>query len=148
MKINWGTGIVIAIGLFMSFILYMVITMMTDNNYDYEMVVDDYYKKEIGFQAELDGRNNAANLTNKLRVEQSLEGILLVFPEEIASQMENGSVTFYRVNKKELDFEKSIQLSENKMLIPAESLLPGRWDVSVRWEMNGKTYITQDQITF
>tara|TARA_R110002072_G_scaffold172324_8_gene326396 strand:+ start:8527 stop:8973 length:447 start_codon:yes stop_codon:yes gene_type:complete len=148
MKINWGTGIVIAIGLFMSFILYMVITMMTDNNYDYEMVVDDYYKKEIGFQAELDGRNNAANLTNKLRVEQSLDGILLVFPEEIASQMENGSVTFYRVNKKELDFEKSIQLSENKMLIPAESLLPGRWDVSVRWEMNGKTYITQDQITF
>ena len=148
MKINWGTGIVIAIGLFMSFILYFVITMMTDTNYDYEMVVDDYYKKEIGFQADLDGRNNAANLTNKLRVEQSLEGILLVFPEEIASQMENGSVTFYRVNKKELDFEKSLQLSENKMLIPAESLLPGRWDVSVRWEMNGKTYITQDQITF
>ncbi|MCR9182578.1 MAG: FixH family protein [Flavobacteriaceae bacterium] len=148
MKINWGTGIVIAIGLFMSFILFMVITMMTDNNYDYEMVVDDYYKQEIGFQAELDGRNNAANLSNKLRVEQSLEGILLVFPEEIASQMENGSVTFYRVNKKDLDFEKSIQLSENKMLIPAESLLPGRWDVSVRWEMNGKTYITQDQITF
>lgn len=148
MKINWGTGIVIAIGLFMSFILYFVIKMSTDSTYDYEMVVDDYYKQEIGFQAELDGRNNAANLTNKLRVEQSLEGILLVFPEEIASQMENGSVTFYRVNKKELDFEKSIQLSENKMLIPAESLLPGRWDVSVRWEMNGKTYITQDQITF
>ncbi len=148
MKINWGTGIVIAIGLFMSFILYFVIKMSTDSTYDYEMVVDDYYKQEIGFQAELDGRNNAANLTNKLRVEQSLKGILLVFPEEIASQMENGSVTFYRVNKKELDFEKSIQLSENKMLIPAESLLPGRWDVSVRWEMNGKTYITQDQITF
>ncbi len=148
MKINWGTGIVIAIGLFMSFILYFVITMMTDSTYDYEMVVDDYYKQEIGFQAELDGRNNAANLLYKIRIEQSLIGILLVVPEEIASQMENGSVYFYRVNKKDLDFEKSIQLSENRMLIPAESLLPGRWDVSVRWQMNGKLFITQDQITF
>jgi nitrogen fixation protein FixH len=148
MKINWGTGIVIAIALFMSFILYFVITMMTDSKYDYEMVVDDYYKQEIGFQAELDGRNNAAALPYKIRVEQNLEGIQLVFPDEIASQMENGSVYFYRVNKKDLDFEKTIVLTNQKMLIPAEDLLPGRWDVSVRWEMNGKTYITQEQITF
>jgi hypothetical protein len=148
MKINWGTGIVIAIALFMAFILYFVITMMTDSTYDYEMVVDDYYKQEIGFQAELDGRNNAARLPYKVRVEQSLAGIQLVFPDEIASQMENASVYFYRVNKKDLDFEKPIFLSDNKMLIPASELLPGRWDVSVRWEMNGKTYITQDQITF
>lgn len=148
MKINWGTGIVIAIGLFMSFILYFVITMMTDSTYDYEMVVDDYYKQEIGFQAELDGRNNAARLPYKMRVEQSLAGIELVFPIEIASQMENGTVYFYRVNKKDLDFDRAIFLTDQKMMIPAEDLLPGRWDVSVRWKMNGKTYITQDQITF
>lgn len=148
MKINWGTGIVIAIGLFMAFILYFVITMMTDSTYDHEMVVDDYYKQEIGFQAELDGRNNAASLTQKIRVEQSLKGIQIVFPEEITPQMKNGSVTFYRVNKKSLDFEKPLELTENKMLVPAEELLPGRWDVSVRWKMNGKLFITQDQITF
>ncbi|MEX0997448.1 MAG: FixH family protein [Flavobacteriaceae bacterium] len=148
MKINWGTGIVIAIGLFIAFILYFVITMMTDSAYNHEMVVDDYYKQEIGFQAELDGRNNAANLTHKIRVEQSLKGIQIVFPDEITPQMKNGSVAFYRVNKKSLDFEKPLELTENKMLVPAEELLPGRWDVSVRWEMNGKLFITQDQITF
>ncbi len=148
MKINWGIGIVIAMALFMGFILFFVITMITDRTYDYEMVVDDYYKQEIGFQGELDGRNNAANLPNKIRVEQSLKGILIVVPDEIAPNMENGSVYFYRVNKKDLDFEKPISLSENKMLIPASELLPGRWDISIRWQMNGKTYITQDQITF
>jgi len=148
MKINWGTGIVIAIVLFMSFILYFVITMVTDSTYDYEMVVDDYYKQEIGFQAELDGRNNAAKLTHKIRVEQNPKGIQIVVPDEMATQIENGSVNFYRVNNKNFDFEKSLQLTENRMLIPASEVLPGRWDVSVRWEMNGKLYIVQKQITY
>lgn len=147
MKISWGTGIVIAIGLFMSFILYFVITMMTNSNYDYQMVVDDYYKQEIGFQDELDGRNNAAKLTSKIRVEQNTEGILLVFPEDIESQMENATIYFYRVNKKEMDFDRTIVLKDHKMKIPAEDLLPGRWDINIRWEMNGKTYIAQEKIT-
>lgn len=148
MKINWGTGIVIAIVLFMSFILFFIITMTTDSTYDYEMVVDDYYKQEIGFQDELDGRNNAAKLPFKIQVQKSEAGVQLIFPEEIASQMENGIVSFYRINKKDFDFEKKILLSENKMLIPANELLLGRWDITVRWEMNGKTYINQEQITF
>ena len=36
MKINWGTGIVIVIAAFISFIMYFVITMNTNNKYSYE----------------------------------------------------------------------------------------------------------------
>jgi hypothetical protein len=34
MKINWGTGIVIAMALFMSFILYFVIKAQSNSKYD------------------------------------------------------------------------------------------------------------------
>ena len=46
MKINWGTGIVIAFALFMSFILYFVFKVQSDSKYDNELVTEDYYKKE------------------------------------------------------------------------------------------------------
>lgn len=148
MKINWGTGIVLAIICFIAFILYFVITMTTDKRFDFDLVVEDYYKKEIGFQEELDARKNAASLSEKLQIEQTSEGVELVFPENIAADVKNGSVYFYRVTQKLLDFEKTLALKNNRMLIPATELLPGRWDITVRWELDGKNYLVKENITF
>ncbi len=148
MKINWGTGIVIAIGLFMAFILYFVITMMTNSDYDHDLVIEDYYKQEIGFQDELDARNNAAQLEKSIRIEQSPEGVKIVFPGEYAGQLTEGKVVFYRVNQKNLDFEKPLELKDASMHIPAGEIVSGRWDVSVYWKMNGKTYTVKENINF
>lgn len=148
MKINWGTGIVIAIVLFMSFILYFVITMTTNPKYEFDLVVEDYYKKEIGFQDELDARNNAARLAYKIEVTHDDSGVQLNIPEEISSQMSDGKVFFYRLNQKELDFELPIDLTQNQMQIPAEMLKNGRWDITISWEMNGKKYISLESIHF
>ena len=43
MKINWGTGIVIAFGLFMIFILSFVYKVQSNQKYDNELVTDEYY---------------------------------------------------------------------------------------------------------
>ena len=43
MKINWGTGIVIAFALFMSFILFFVFKVQSDSKYDNEL---DVYKRQ------------------------------------------------------------------------------------------------------
>ena len=50
MKINWGTGLVIGMVLFIAFIMFMVITMMTDKKYSHDLVTEDYYQKEIVYQ--------------------------------------------------------------------------------------------------
>ena len=54
MKINWGTGIVIAFALFMSFILFFVFKVQSNSKYDNELVVEKYYQKEQGFEKELE----------------------------------------------------------------------------------------------
>ena len=41
MKINWGTGIVIAFALFISFILYFVFSVQSNSKYDNELVVEE-----------------------------------------------------------------------------------------------------------
>jgi len=53
MKINWGTGIVIAFGLFMAFILYFVIEVQSNSKYDNDLVVEEYYKHDAQFGKEM-----------------------------------------------------------------------------------------------
>ncbi len=148
MKINWGTGLVIALSLFIAFILFFVITMMTDKEYDHDLVVEEYYKQEVGFQDELNAEKNAMESPFKVRVEESTAGIDLVFPEEIANAMQNSKVYFYRVSDKNMDFEKEIVLINNRMQIPAKQVIPGRWDITVQWQKDGKTYITKEKINY
>ena len=47
MKFNWGTGIVLAFIGFISFIMYFVINMNTNDKYDHDLVTEDYYKQEL-----------------------------------------------------------------------------------------------------
>ncbi|WP_339611119.1 FixH family protein [uncultured Planktosalinus sp.] len=148
MKINWGTGIVIAIALFIAFILYFVITMTTNKNFEHDLVIEDYYKQEIGFQDELDARNNAAKLTEKASIDKTTNGILISFPEAWSKDIQNGKVSFYRVNNKAFDFDKDLKLSNHQMLIPESELVMGRWDVSVYWEMEAKSYTVKEKINF
>ena len=61
MKINWGTGIVIAIVAFIGFILYFVITMSTDKTYSYDLVTDKYYQQELKYQQEIDAKKMQQN---------------------------------------------------------------------------------------
>mgnify|MGYP000509856137 FL=1 len=62
MKINWGTGIVIVIAAFISFIMYFVITMSTNNKYSYDLVTDNYYQQELQYQKQIEAEKNAKNL--------------------------------------------------------------------------------------
>ena len=47
MKLNWGTGIVLAFIGFIAFILYFVINVITNDKYNHDLVIEDYYKAEI-----------------------------------------------------------------------------------------------------
>lgn len=148
MKINWGTGIVIAIIAFMSFILFFVVKMFTDDQYEYDLVVEEYYKQEIGFQDELNAEKNALELTENVLIEQTETGVLIDFPGNEASSDIGGVVTFYRPSNKNLDFTKVIILEDQKMLIPRDEIATGRWNISVKWDQNGKTYLTRKNINF
>jgi len=148
MKINWGTGIVIAMIAFMSFILYFVVKMFTEDKYQYDLVVEEYYKQEIGFQDELNAEKNAMELAENVGIEQTETGIMIDFPGNEASSNIDGVVTFYRPSNKNLDFTKPVILEDRKMFIPKSEIAAGRWNISVKWDQNGKTYLTRKNINF
>jgi hypothetical protein len=145
MKISWGTAIVIAIGLFMTFILYFVIKVQSNSKYDNELVVEEYYKHDAHFDDEMVKIQNAQDLTKKPIISNTSEGISIVFPDTFIPQKIKGKVSLYRPSNKKLDFEIPISLSSPSLLIPKSNLVGGRWDINMEWEYDGTSYLSKSE---
>ncbi|WP_445715754.1 FixH family protein [Flavobacterium sp.] len=144
MKFNWGTGIVIAFGLFMIFILSFVYKVQSNQKYDNELVTKEYYKKEALVQGDIEKQENANALTNKLKIEKTSEGVKIQFPADFDFSKINGKVSLYRPSSQKLDFEIPISLSSPHLLIPKSNLADGLWDISIDWEYDGVKYLNKD----
>lgn len=148
MKINWGTGIVLAFIGFMAFILFFVIRVNTDKKYDHDLVTEDYYKKELDFQNDINKETNAKKLTENVSLKKTKKGLLIAFPESLYTNSISGIVFLYRPSNKQLDFEVPISLSDHNLLIPDKRLLDGRWNIKVDWQYNGNSYLYKKEIIY
>lgn len=148
MKINWGTGLVIGMLLFIAFIMTMVIMMVTDDKYDHEMVTESYYEKGMVYQEEINAETNTKSLSADLRVEKTEAGWMLIFPNELSGQSLVGKIELYRPSNEKLDFSLPLQLEGNQQLIPKETLVEGNWNLRILWEMGGKTYLYKKELTY
>jgi hypothetical protein len=146
MKINWGTGIVIAFALFMSFILYFVFEVQSNSKYDNDLVVEEYYKHDTHFQEEMARIQNAHDLQQRPSITYiDNEGVKVVFPASFENDKIKGNILLYRPSNKKFDFT-AIALTNSSLVIPENKLVKGRWDVNMEWQYNGKKYLTKEVI--
>ena len=148
MKFNWGTGIVIAIIAFMSFIMYFVITMSTDKSYKHDLVTEKYYEKELQFQKQIDATQNASKLEENITLINTLEGLQIIFPSNFSPKEIEGKVFLYRPSNKQLDFEIPISISDTYLLVPEKRLLDGRWNITVSWSYKNTPYLFNKELNF
>ena len=148
MRINWGTGIVIAFVLFIGFIMYFIITMSVDDSYDHDLVTEDYYKEELKYQETIDKEANAKKLIKNVNWEKTEEGIRINFPENLELKEITGKVFLYRPSDKQLDMEVPISLSKHYLLIPDDRLLDGRWNIHVDWKYKDIPYLFKEEIIY
>ncbi|WP_298221017.1 FixH family protein [Flavobacterium sp.] len=145
-SINWGTSIVIAFALFMTFILSFVYKVQSNSKYDNELVVEEYYKHDAHFQEEMVQVQNAHDLAQKPTVTQLAEGISIAYPSNFIPAKLHGKVSLYRPSNKKLDFEVPISTSGPTLLIPKSRLVGGLWDISLAWRYEGKDYLQKQSI--
>ena len=147
MKINWGVGIVIAFGLFITFILYFVVMVQSDSKYDNDLVVEEYYKHDAKFGDEMARIQNVEDLAQKPTINIVSNGVEIVFPKIFVPKNIKGKVSLYRPSNKKLDFQIPISLSDaTTLLIPIKSLVGGRWGVNMEWQYDGKSYLSNETI--
>ncbi|MGZ5273840.1 MAG: FixH family protein, partial [Kaistella sp.] len=75
-KFSWGHGVIVALGLFMSFILFMIFV-YSNGMKNSELISDSYYEDELAYQEIIDAKNNADLLTEKPVYQQNASGIIV-----------------------------------------------------------------------
>lgn len=140
MKFTWGHGIVVALGLFISFILYLIFIFPIGKQ-NSELVTENYYEDELSYQKVIDAKNNAATLTSKPQYAQLPYGIRIAFPKDINNENAKIEYYLYRTNDKTQDKTGSVQLdADNSFLIPKNFMIPGSYTLKVLWAKDGKDY--------
>ncbi|HKO76245.1 MAG TPA: FixH family protein, partial [Flavobacterium sp.] len=147
MKINWGTYIVIAFALFISFIMYFVLKVQSDSKYDNDLVVEEYYKHDVHFQDEMARIQNAHDLKVKPVITVGTNGITIIFPADFTPKDIKGTVALYRASNKKFDFQMPLSFTDSASLfIAKEKLIGGEWDINMEWKYKGKSYLTKQEI--
>ena len=148
MKLNWGTGIVIAFIGFISFIMYFIITMNIDDTYDHDLVTEDYYAEELAYQKDIDKLKNSKKLGENITYKKTETGLKITFPSNLDYKKITGKLFLYRPSNKQLDFESTISLSNPHLLIPDTRLVDGRWNIKIDWQYKGKSYLFKESILY
>ena len=148
MKINWGTGIVLAFIGFISFIMYFIISMHVDDKYNHDLVTDDYYAEELTYQNDIDKLQNSKKLTEHITYKRVKAGLLIQFPKHFNFKNITGKVFLYRPSNKQLDFDTAISLSNPYLLIPDNRLVDGRWNLKIDWQYKGTMYLFKETLMY
>ncbi len=148
MKLNWGTGIVLAFIGFIAFIMFFVINMIVNKELTHDLVTEDYYKAELEYQKDIDKQNNSKLLSKNITYKKTNEGLVVYFPEDLQPEKIEGNLFLYRPSNKQLDFETTLSLSKSHLLIPDKRLVDGRWNIIIDWQYNGKSYLFKEDLIY
>lgn len=145
---NWGTGIVIAMISFMAFILTFVYKSVAMDEYQHELVSEDYYKDELHYQQEIDKMNKASKEKLNLTLSRSEKGLVIHFPENLEPGKVSGTIRLQRPSNKSLDIDIPIVLSGHEQLIAKDRLASGKYLVAVDWKNGSSEYLFKDEIFY
>jgi len=147
MKFNWGTGITLALLLFMGFILSFVYKATFNPKYDHTLVSENYYEEDVNYQKEKDAKQRAKELETQVEIQQTDKGILFVFPTSFTTSNTSGTIGLMRLANKKLDVNTPLKLDDkHSQLIPAEKLVEGRYQLKLSWLNADKTYMIRKVI--
>lgn len=140
MKFSWGHGIIVALALFIGFILYLIFIFPIGKQ-NSELVTESYYEDELAYQNVIDAKKNADNLPAKPQYAQLPYGIRIAFPKDITNANSKIDFYLYRTNDKTQDKKATIKLDENNsFLVPKELMIPGSYTLKIRWNKDNKDY--------
>lgn len=139
MMMNWGTKLVIGMGLFMAFIITLVVFMMRSDSDD--LVDKDYYQKGIEYDKEYARKNQVQqdNAEPEIYVGDSLK---IVFKKPAT-----GSVRFLHPSDKKNDRTLNMETSKNNVFVlPLNETSKGHWKLILEWKSKGKDYLFEKNI--
>ncbi len=137
MKFHWGHGIALFYSLFA---LTLVVVVIKSTAFDNSLVTEEYYQRDINYQAEYNRRQNSDQLVQQVSLEKVEGQYRVVFPERIAADAK-GTLHFYRPSSAKDDRIIPIKVdAAGGMNLSLTGLKPGRYRAILEWSSGGKDY--------
>jgi len=143
-KFNWGTGIVVALVIMMSGMLYLVSIALRQ---DYDLVDKDYYQKSITYQDHIEKVRKNEALTEKIRFELAPESLKLTFPNLANVKEYSGEIHFYSPVEAKRDLTVKIKPDSSYIqIVDLTTLQKGRYEVKIDWMVGKNSYYQEEEI--
>jgi hypothetical protein len=137
-KLNWGTGIIIASAIFM---LFTIITGVALMNQKVDLVSDNYYEKELNYQSHIDREKHAGLLNDNVEITQTGSKVTIALNDSSSASNAAGEIKFYRPSDSSKDFSAKLALNKKgKQDIDVSNRERGYWKVQVNWSANNVQY--------
>ena len=138
LKFNWGWGITIVLGLYMTMIMSLVVGSIRQ---PVDLVAPDYYAREIRYEETLNKLRNTNALPVRPNVSLTHTGdrVLIKLPHSLAKDA--GEVLFMRPSDLNLDFKLPLETdADGQLFLARNKLTPGKWKVELEWQHEGTPY--------
>lgn len=146
-KFNWGTGIFLAVTIFIIATLSVVSYLIS---LDFYMVNENHYEEAAEYQQTIDSKQRAENLEERVVVlfDEKKVALKVIFPPAITSADSlKGEFIFYRPNDSSLDRRVILDLDENRsQVIPMTKFTKGKWIMNLSWKADTLTYLEEKTI--
>ncbi|MGB3779477.1 MAG: FixH family protein [Tunicatimonas sp.] len=140
---NWGWSIVLAFSLFGLFIGWLVFRTFQET---IELVSEDYYQQELGYQQQIDKMTNNQALPVPLTFSQQAQQLVVQFPAEPAAEVQ-GEIHLFRPSDARRDQILTIALNpQRQQIIATEGLVKGHYRVKVDWTSGDAAYYTEETV--
>ncbi len=135
---NWGKGIVIVMAAFITFIMVLVVKLIST---DVDLESDDYYAREINYGAEMEAVQKAEDLDENIQL-NLMEGFLAVeIPEK--EDIQNIELRLIRIDNDKLD--RTYKISNTKtFLIDKNKLVRGKYKAEIYYTIDGEKYMQKE----
>ncbi len=131
---NWGKGIIIAMSLFIVFIVTMVVQMMRQ---DVTMITDEYYQKELHYNEQYAALNNYNEASAPIQIQQIGDSMFVLLPSDL---MESElALEFKRLDDASKDLSFTLPASE-KIYLPKKMFAHGHYDAIIKGQRQGKAF--------
>lgn len=143
MKFNFGTGIFVFMVLFMTAIITFVIFA---HQQDVNLVHDSYYEKGVDHTRQMQKEARSSEFFEKIDISDDGNYIRIVFPDGLASNIEEGTVIFFRPSDHLKDIKHPLVMRGNVFIVAKDQLIPGRYIVKINWKANNLDYEVDKQL--
>ena len=137
LKINWGTRIA---ALYIGFVVFIVGLVAAASNREVNLVAENYYEQEIGFQKRLDASKAANGLQQPVSLMLRADEIDIQLPAAFGGQEVAAEVKRYAPTGAAGDQTFAFKTSDAHLHIPRKGLKPMQYEIQVSWQSAGKDY--------